>query len=257
MFIKVHRKIMSEMEKLNRNYELLINYSSPEIYTKFGYLAYEISKDIRKPVLIYLYPPEEGRYWILNIEYHIIDVLGRPREIGTTQIDIKNGERFGIKYITQNNQEKYVIILHNALIGTIERYIYTLFDTALRKEKPTLPLWVSPVQVRILTVSDKYNEFAREIARKLESAGIRVELDDRDLTLGKKIMDAEKLWVSYIVIIGEKEVNANKLSVRVRGEGNKEMTVEDLINEILEKTKEYPKLESYWPLELSRRPSNF
>ena len=255
-FIKMHNKIMDEIKKIGRDYELLINYNSPEFYIQYRDLAHKIVRSLGKPVLIYLYPPEEGRYWILNIEYHITDVLGRPREIGTTQIDIKNGERFGIKYIDSENKERSVIILHNAIIGTIERYIYTLFDTALRKKKPTLPLWISPVQVRILPVSDKFTDYALEIAKTIESNEIRVEVDDRDITLSKKIMEAERLWIPYLVIIGEKEMNSGKLSVRVREEGNKEISIEELISEIKENIKTYPKLSSYWPIELSKRPSN-
>ena len=257
LFLVMHRKIMDEMKKLGRNYELLINVGSPEFYEKYKEIIMDIVRDVNKPVLICIYPPAEERYWIINIEYHIVDILGRPREIGTTQIDIGNGKRFGIKYVDENGKEHYVVILHNAILGSVERYIYALFDTALRKEKPMLPLWISPVQVRVIPVSKKYLDYAREIAKELERNNIRVELDDRDETLNKKIMDAEKLWIPYIIVVGKKEKEKGILSVRVRDlNQTKEYTLQELINEIKEKTKGYPFRPLYGPMELSKRPSN-
>ncbi len=257
LFLVMHRKIMDEMKKLGRNYELLINVGSPEFYEKYKEIIMDIVRDVNKPVLICIYPPAEERYWIINIEYHIVDILGRPREIGTTQIDIGNGKRFGIKYVDENGKEHYVVILHNAILGSVERYIYALFDTALRKEKPMLPLWISPVQVRVIPVSKKYLDYAREIAKELERNNIRVELDDRDETLNKKIMDAEKLWIPYIIVVGKKEKEKGILSVRVRDlNQTKEYTLQELINEIKEKTKGYPFRPLYGPMELSKKPSN-
>lgn len=255
-FFYMHKVIMEEMRKINRNYELLINYGSPKMYVDYKYLVGDLLKDINKPALICIYPPADERYWIINIEYHIIDIYGKAREIGTTQIDIGNGRRFGIKYVDKDGKENYVIILHNAIIGSIERYIYALFDTALRKEKPELPLWISPVQVRILPISNKYNEYAYNLMKIFEKNNIRVEVDDRDETLNKKIMDAEKLWIPYIVVVGEKEINERLLSVRLRNGEIKKYKVEELIDEINKKTEGFPKRPLYAPPILSIRPSN-
>ncbi|HIP66777.1 MAG TPA: threonine--tRNA ligase, partial [Candidatus Nanopusillus sp.] len=114
-FYYMHKIIMDEIKKLNRDYELLINYGSPEFYLKYKNIAIRILQAINKPALVHIYPPSEGRYWIINVEYHIIDLLGRPREIGTTQIDIGNGKRFEITYVDENNKEHYVVIIHNAI----------------------------------------------------------------------------------------------------------------------------------------------
>lgn len=255
VFFYMHKKIMEEMRKIGRNYELLVNYASAEIYEKYKWILKDILEDIKKPVLICLYPPADERYWILNIEYHIVDIIGRPREIGTTQIDIKNGERFGIKYTDSDGNEKYVIIIHNAVLGSVERYIYALFDTALRSDRPELPLWVTPVQVRILPISEKYNQHAIKISEELEKNNIRVEVDDRNETLSKKIMDAERLWIPYIVIVGEREEKENKITVRKRDGKNYEMKIEELINEIREKVKDYPFRPLYNSKLLSIRPS--
>lgn len=255
-FLNMHKKIMEEIKKIGRDYELLINVASFEDYEKYKYIIEQIYKDVKKPLLLAIYPKSDQRYWIINIEYHIIDVLGRPREIGTTQIDLHNSKRFGIKYIDKDGSEKHVIILHNAILGSIERYIYALFDTALRKEKPVLPFWISPVQVRVIPVSEKYLEYAEQIAKELESK-FRVELDDRDETLNKKIKDAESLWVPYIIVIGEKEIKNNKITVRDRYENKVyETSLEDLISKMEELQKGYPFRPLYGPMKLSLKPAN-
>ncbi len=252
-FMYMHSKIMEEIKRIGRDYELLINVGMPKFYVDYKDLILQFVKDVNKPALLCIYPPEESRYWIVNIEYHIIDLIGRPREIGTTQIDIGNAKRFEIKYIDDKNEEHYPIILHNAVIGSIERYIYAIFDTALRKEKPVLPLWLSPVQVRVIPVSDKHVEYAIKVARELDRYGIRVEVDDRDETVAKKIRDAERLWVPYVVVIGDKEIESGKLSVRVRESGEqKEMQVDELILEIEEKVRDYPRRPLYSPMLLSQ-----
>lgn len=252
----MHKIIMKEMEMLGRNYELLINYGSPKMYDEYKNVILRLLNDIKKPALICIYPPVDERYWVVNIEYHIIDVYGRAKEIGTTQIDIGNSKRFEIKYIDEEGKKNFVTILHTAIIGSIERYVYALFDTALRKEKPELPLWIAPVQVRILPLSDKFVDYSIEIAKELEKHNIRVEVDDRNETLNKKIMDAERLWIPYIIVIGEKEINKKVLSVRKRDASVKNYKIEDLIKEILEKIGDYPRRPLYLINRLSVRPSN-
>jgi len=256
LFFYMHKKIMEEIRKIGEDYELLINFGSPEIYEKYKWVIEDILKDVNKPVLICLYPPSDERYWITNIEYNIIDLNKRVREIGTTQIDIGNGKRFEIKYFDENGKENYVIILHNAIIGSVERYIYAVFNSTLKKEKPELPLWLSPVQVRIIPVSDKNLSYAEKVAKTLEEKQIRVEIDDRNLSVGKKIMEAEKLWIPYIIVVGEEEESKNIINVRRRNGGRNSMKVEDLIKEIKEKTNGYPFRPLYSPIYLSKRPSN-
>jgi len=256
LFFYMHKKIMEEIRKIGEDYELLINFGSPEIYEEYKWVIEEIVKDVNKPVLICLYPPSDERYWVTNIEYNIIDVNKRVREIGTTQIDIGNGKRFGIKYYDEKGGENNVIILHNAIIGSVERYIYAVFNSALKKEKPELPLWLSPVQVRIIPISDKNLGYAEKIAKILEENQIRVEIDDRNLSVGKKIMEAERLWIPYIVVVGQEEEAKNIISVRRRDGNRFDMKVEDLIREIKEKTKGYPFRPLYLPIYLSKRPNN-
>jgi len=254
--LKIHKLIMEEIKVLGRTYELLINIVSPEQYERYKDFIVKIAQDVGKPVLVAIYPATGANYyWTINIEYHIVDVLNRPREIGTVQIDIGNAKRFGIKYIDADQTEKYPAILHTAIIGTIERYIFTLFDTALQKEHPMLPVWISPVQVRIMPITKELLDYAEEVAQKIENEEFRVDIDDTNRPLGRKIMDAEREWIPYIVVIGQKEKEAKKISVRIRESGETvQMSVNDLINRLRKETKGYPRKPLYFSKFLSKRP---
>nr|KJR71954.1 MAG: hypothetical protein TU36_05015 [Vulcanisaeta sp. AZ3] len=195
------------------------------------------------------------------MEFHIVDELRRPREIATFQFDIGNAQRFGIKYRDENGELRYPVIIHTAILGSVERYIYALLDTAAimesRGEIPRLPTWIVPIQVRIIPIGKEHLAIANEIASKLEERMIRVDIDDRfDETLSKRIRDAEVYWVPYIVVIGEREAKSGSLSIRVRGSQKAiEMGIEDLINKVEEEVKGYPRRPLTMPRYLSMRPS--
>ncbi|RLE79600.1 MAG: threonine--tRNA ligase, partial [Thermoprotei archaeon] len=251
----IHDKIMNEMAKLGRNYELLVNLSSPQQYERYRDFIVELARKIGKPLLVAIYPPGINYYWTINIEYHILDRLNRPREVGTVQIDIGNAKRFGIKYMDKDGSEKYPVILHTAIIGSLERYIYALFDTALLKKKPMLPTWITPVQVRVIPVSKDYMKYAEKIADEISLRGFRVDIDDTDRPLGRKIVDAEREWVPYIIVVGEREAKENTITVRFRETGEqKALKLNELIARLEEETQGYPK-RPYGILRfLSKRP---
>ncbi|MEM5815347.1 MAG: threonine--tRNA ligase [Candidatus Aenigmatarchaeota archaeon] len=251
-FLILHDVIHSEMEKLGRKYVSLYNLTSLEFFEKNKDFFLKLLEREHSSVLVCVYPSEINYYWILNIEYHIIDNLKRAREIGTVQIDIGNAKRFGIKYVNERGESMYPIILHCAVLGSLERFLYTILDNAVKENK--LPLWLSPIQVRVLPISSKYVKEALRIGEKLRKNGIRVQVDDRNETLNKKIRDAETSWVNYIVVIGEKEVGKNKISVRERGDKIEEKNLKDLVREIRGKMKGYPLLSISLPLEVSKLP---
>ena len=253
---KIHKVIMNEVKALNRDYELLINVVSDDQYKRYKEFLIRIAKDLKKPVLVAIYKSERANYyWTINVEYHILDILGKPREIGTVQIDIGNSRRFGIRYVNKKGNKKYPVIIHTAIIGGIERYIYLLFDTALKMRKPMLPVWISPVQIRIIPTKKDYLKYAIDIANKLEEEMFRVDVDDTNRRLSRKIVDAEKEWIPYIVIIGEKEVKSNSVSVRDRKSNeNLFISVDELINRLKRDTEGYPKRDRYYSLLLSERP---
>ncbi len=255
--LRVHKVIMDEMEgKLKRNYELLVNVVSPEQYKRYKGFLFDLAKNLGKPILVAVYPPTGlNYYWTINIEYIIRDHMDRPREIGTVQIDVGNAERFQIKYVDRDNREKYPVILHTAIIGSIERYIYAHFDTAVKKKKPMLPLWLSPIQVRVIPVSSSFMDYVEKLSQKLEDVGVRVDIDDTERTLQRKILDAEKEWIPYIIVVGEREVSTGELTVRVRESGKQEkLTLENFINRLDRELRDYPRKPITVSKYVSKRP---
>ncbi len=254
----VQRKIHEEIAKLGRRYVALYNVTEDFYRDHFKDLAEFVNGDGRAALVSIL--PSGIYYWVVNVEYIIIDSLGKPAEIATFQIDIGNAERFGIKYVAEDGSERYPAIIHTAIIGSIERYIYAVIDTAIARKRrglaPTLPTWLAPIQVRIIPVSQKYLNYAEEILKELINAKIRVDLDDRDLSLAKKIREAGIEWIPYCVVIGEREYSTKTVNVRIR-EGNiqKVMSVKELIELIEKEISQYPQVPQATPHYLSRRPA--
>lgn len=257
MAIMVRDRIVEEAKKVGRDYQAIYNVTEDYLNTHFDHIV-ELVRREGRPVLLVVYPAGMY-YWVINVEYIIIDELNRPREIATWQIDIGNAKRFGIKYVDENNVEQYPIIIHTAIIGSIERYIYMVFDKIAQDETkglpPTLPLWMSPIQVRIIPVSKDCMEYATKIASILLNYGIRIDIDDRDESLGKKIRDAGIEWIPYVIVVGEREVKTGTINVRIRRSGvQRTFTLDELLKILEEELNGYPRIESTLPLYLSQRP---
>ena len=255
--IKTHERIYDEIKKLGRDYVSIYN-TTETFFEENKAFFKELLKTEAKPVLLN-FVPEGTFYWLINVEYCIIDVLNRPREIATFQIDVGNAERFDISYTSQKGNKQYPVIIHTALIGTIERYLYTLFDGAVRDEqdgkKPMLPIWLSPTQVRILPMSKDFLKRAEEVMHTVETAGIRVDIDDRDETLEKRVRDAEVSWIPYIIVIGQKEMGKKTFSVRIRRKKQSEqIDIDELIKQIKTEVNGYPFRDLPMPKLLSKRP---
>jgi len=255
--MKIHRKIYEEIGKLGRDYVSIYN-TTKSFYKQNRAFFNELVSVEGKPVLL-SFVPEGIYYWVINVEYTIVDDLGRPREIATFQIDVGNAKRFGIAYTDAEGGRQYPPIIHSALIGTVERYIFAVLDTAVKQERegkvPSLPLWLTPVQVRIVPVSDSFTERARDILSEIEEVSIRADLDDRSESISKRVRDAEVNWIPYIVVIGEKEVKTGLMNVRKRETGEqKAMSIRELIEEVANRTKGYPKISLKMPSLLSQRP---
>lgn len=257
-FKNLDAQIFEEAAKLGRDYELLVNFSSKAAFEQNRDMLIELMRKHGKPALLHFYPEGINYYWTVNIEYHILDDMNRAREIGTVQIDVGNAKRFGITFADESGRKVHPIILHTAIIGTIERYLYMLLDTAVKMETSgsigRLPTWVTPEQVRILTVSDSHLTRAREIASAIEAGQVRVGLDDRGETVGKKVRDAKKDWVSYVVVIGDKEMSSDTLTVYDRAANkNIEVSIDGLIDKIRAETVGMPFRPLYMPRALSLR----
>ncbi|RLI75213.1 threonine--tRNA ligase [Archaeoglobales archaeon] len=232
---------------------------------------YEENKDfvhslvdiLKKPILVEMWD-QRFFYFVLKFEFNFVDALDKASALSTVQIDVENAERYGITYVDSDGSKKYPLILHCSASGAIERVMYTLLEKAqfmIDKGKlPMLPVWLSPTQVRIIPVSERFLEHAKKIAEKLEAERIRVDVDDRDETLAKKIRDASTEWIPYIAVVGGREVERGKLTVTVRSESTLkeqkkvEISVEELIKRIHEECNGKPFKPLCLPKLLSLRP---
>ncbi len=218
----------------------------------------DVIKKIGKPVMLELFE-ERYAYFIFKGEWNVVDEQEKAACLGTIQIDVENAERFDIKYIDDNGNEQRPLILHTSPSGSIERILYGVLEQAHKNMKkgikPKLPLWMTPVQVRLLPVDEDLIEYCEEIGKALDDAQIRYEIDDRPMTVGKKIRSGEKLWIHYLCVIGEKEQKSGDLAVRRRAEGDQvKMKLEDMIAEIKEKTAFAPYQRLLLPSHISRQP---
>src|SRR3989344_5745143 len=173
----------------------------------------------------------EGAFYGPKIDFHIQDSLGRKWQCGTIQIDFSMPERFDLTYEGKDGKKHKPVMIHRAIYGSLERFIGILLENFSGK----LPLWLNPNQVKIITVNDRNNKFGREIFKKLKDENLRVEFDDRNETISKKVRDAQLEKFNYVVTMGDKEENNKKLAVRTRG-GEVKFDVD--MNEFIEGIKE-------------------
>ena len=240
---------------LDVNYEVIFR-ATKDFYDENKDWMYSISKKIAKPVLLEILP-ERKHYWSCKIDFAAIDYLGRPIENPTVQIDVESGKRFDIKYLGEDGNEHYPTILHCSPTGSIERVICSLLEKTaieINEKSPMLPTWLSPIEVRIITVGEAHKDFANELYDKINAENIRVDIDDRDESVGKKIRNAATEWIPYVFVIGDNEKESGVFSVTVRETGEKvDMSVDELIKEVLDKTKGMPYRGLPLPKDISTR----
>lgn len=240
---------------LDVNYEIIFR-ATKDFYDENKDWMYSIGKKIGKPVLLEILP-ERKHYWSCKIDFAAIDYLGRPIENPTVQIDVESGKRFDIRYLGEDGKEHYPTILHCSPTGSIERVICSLLEKTaieLDEKAPMLPTWLSPIEVRIITVGEDHKDFANELYDKINAENIRVDVDDRDESVGKKIRNAATEWIPYIFVVGDNEKESGVFSVTVRETGEKvDMTVDELIKEVLDKTKGMPYRGLPLPKDISTR----
>ncbi len=211
-------------------------------------------EEIERPTLVEILE-ERKHYWVAKCDLAALDSLGRPLENPTVQIDVESSDRFDIEFY-DNEEEIRPPILHTSPTGSIERIICAILEDIADDEKPQFPLWLSPTQVRLVPVGEEHLEPCEEIAQNLSSNRIRVDIDDRDRTVGKRIRRAEKDWVPFTIVFGDRELDSDKVPVRVReDEEEVEMTLDNLVKKIEENTKALPFKPLGVPKRLSKRPS--
>jgi len=216
--------------------------------------AVELVKLFGKPVLIEMWD-KRYFYFVMKFEINVNDSVGKSFALSTVQIDVENPKSFDITYIDENGQRKYPYLLHASISGGIDRCVCALLENEAKKmkegRKAMLPFWLSPTQVRLIPVNDSYVNDCLNLAAKIKA---RVDIDDRDESISRKIMDAEKEWVPIIIVYGEKE-KEGKLKPRWRFECDEEEVSVERLNEIIEeKMKDYPFRKLPLPMFLSLRP---
>ncbi len=159
----------------------------------------------------------EAAFYGPKLDFMVRDAIGRKWQLGTIQVDYNLPERFELEYVDSDNTRKRPVMIHRAPFGSMERFIAVLIENCAGN----FPLWLAPLQVKILPISDKYSEYAHHVAARLKSADIRSEVDDRSEKIGRKIRDTELMKTPYMLIVGEKEMSESTVSVRVHGDGDK------------------------------------
>ena len=178
--------------------------------------------------------PGDGAFYGPKLDFHVKDSLGRTWQCGTIQLDYQLPGRFNLEYTGSDGQKHTPVMIHRVVFGSIERFIGVITEHFAGK----FPLWLAPVQVKLLTVTEKFVPYAKEVAERLEACGIRVELDDRNEKIGYKLREARNQRVNYICVIGEREAEAGTLTVRTSKAGELgEMSAEEFTEKLLEEIK--------------------
>jgi threonyl-tRNA synthetase len=237
--------------------DMVIRFTS-DFYEQNKEFIKTFAAKLNKPIIVEIWK-EKFFYFIVKWEFNFIDSLGKAAALSTDQIDVENGERYKIEFVDSDGEKKYPIILHNSPSGAIERVIFALLEKAdrngTRGMTPALPLWLTHTQVRIIPVASKHAEFGEKVLDELDKNNIRADIDDRELSVAKKIREAESEWVHFILVIGDKEVDGSELVVRERlSKSQYAITLENLIGKIKQEISDKPYMPLNLPVYLSKRP---
>jgi threonyl-tRNA synthetase len=155
----------------------------------------------------------DGAFYGPKIDFHLKDAIGRTLQCGTIQLDMSLPERFDLNYVGADGQDHRVIMLHRAIFGSLERFVGILVE----HYAGAFPLWLSPVQIRVMTIAERHNEYAQKLVERLKKEGLRVESDLRTEKIGYKIREAEMMKIPYVFVVGDKEMETEQIAVRMRG----------------------------------------
>jgi len=245
---QIESEIISLMKLINQVYSLFGFAYTVELSTRpedsmGSDEAWEMAENALRKALEhegveYVINEGDGAFYGPKIDFHIKDCLGREWQCGTIQLDFQMPERFDLNYIGEDGEKHRPVMLHRVIFGSIERFIGILIEHFAG----VFPLWLAPVQVKILPIADNHKEYSEKLVKKFEDLGIRVELDARQEKIGYKIREAQLQKVQYMLIIGDKEVEANAVGVRSRKEGDiGQMSFEDFAKKIKEEIENFVK----------------
>ena len=261
-FRKQYMASISVLEEVGidlSDYEVAIRFTK-DFYTENKPFIESLVDIVEKPVLIEMWD-ERFFYFVLKFEFNFVDNLDKASALSTVQIDVENSERYDINYVDENGEKKKPILLHCSPSGAIERVMYALLEKAAREAEsgklPALKTWLSPTQIRVIPVAERHQARALEVAKQL---GFRTDIDDRDETVGKKIRDAGREWIPYVVVIGDEELASGSLTVTVRADSTPKspakakMSIDDLRKRIAAEIVGKPWRRLPLAVKLSERP---
>ena len=243
---------------MNDDIEMAIRFTE-DFYNENKDFINKIVARFGKPIMVEMWK-DRFFYFTLKWEFNFIDNSDKAAALSTDQIDIENASRYKIEFVDEDGSRKNPIILHNSPSGAVERIIYALLEKSAKISKAGgvafFPLWLAHTQVRLIPVGKQHIELCEKIATELSSKHIRTDIDDRDESIGKKIRESETEWIRYTLVVGDKELQSEKFTVRDRNEKKQRNNVklEELINEIKSQTINKPYLPLNLPKNLSKRP---
>jgi len=254
---KLCMQILDEIGLSREDYEAAIRFTK-DFYEENKEFIESLAEVFDRHVLVEVWK-ERFFYFILKWDFNFVDNQDKAAALSTDQIDVENAKRYDITYVDEKGEQHYPLIMHCSPSGAIERCVYALLEKAYKEQQggrpPMLPLWLSPTQVRIIPLSDKHLKHSEKLTDALEAHNIRIDVDDRALTLQKRVRDAEMEWVPYIIVIGQKEIRSKVLSVRDRKVGKvRKMKRKELITEIKDQLKNKPFKPLPLPKHLAKRP---
>lgn len=206
-FPAIQKQLIEAARSVNRDYQVSVEVASEKAWEMVQGRLARIARDLGQDILCVVNHDAKERYWIINADYKIIDRLGQSREIGCIQMDVGNAARLGIQYVDQDGQKKPPMIIHAAVPGGIERFVYMLLDDFPR----SFPLWLYPVQLRLLPVSQNHVPFCQRLVEELKPFPIRAEIDDRPESVAKKVKLCHQELVPLSAVIGDKEAALGSL----------------------------------------------
>lgn len=254
---KLCMQILDEIGLSKDDYEAAIRFTEDFYEENKDFIA-SLAEVFSRPVLVEMWK-KRFFYFILKWDFNHVDNQSKAAALSTDQIDVENAKRYDIAYVDEKGEKHYPLILHCSPSGAIERCIYALLEKAYKEQQggrpPMLPLWLSPTQVRIIPMSDKYLEHSEKLADTIEARCIRVDIDDRTLTLQKRVREAEMEWIPYIIVVGRKEIESDVLPVRDRKVGKLlGMRLQELTSQIEGVVESKPFKPLPLPKHLSKRP---
>jgi threonyl-tRNA synthetase len=254
---KLCSQILNEIGLSTDDYEGAIRFTK-DFYEENERFIASLAKAFGKPMLVEMWK-QPFFYFRLKWDFNFVDNQDKAAALSTDQIDVENAKRYDINYVDAKGEKHHPLILHCSPSGAIERDVYALLERAyrhqLRGKPPMLPIWLSPTQVRLIPISDRFSGHTEKMAQEIEDSCIRVDIDERPMTLQKRVREAEMEWVPYIVVVGQKEVKSGLLPVRDRTTSERRVVkLEQLISDIKGLTRGKPFKPLPLPKQLSKRP---